>query len=174
MIPTTYTATRNVDQLILNPKNPRGIKEADYERLKKQIQKLGMYKPVIIDQNNKVLGGNMRVRAYKELGITDIWVSVVDTKQGQLETDYVLSDNNSLGYNELDDLAELITDSVGLDLDIYKVSTMESVDLSTFLNQQSGNGLTEDKESEEIPTGEKTSQEMIECPRCKLKFQVKK
>ena len=44
-------------------KNPRGIKTKDFDRLKKQIGKLGVYKPLICykeDGHYVVLGGNMR------------------------------------------------------------------------------------------------------------------
>lgn len=48
------------------------------ERLKKQIQKLGQYKPLLITKDGTVLGGNMRLKAYQELGIENVWVNVVD------------------------------------------------------------------------------------------------
>jgi len=165
-IPTTVVAMRKMDQLVVNPENPRSIKSENYERLKKQIQMLGMYKPVIIDQNNKVLGGNMRVRVYKEMGIEDIWVSVVDTKQGELETAYILSDNDSLGDWEIDDLAEMVSNTIGLDLEMFTVDTFNSTDLKKFLENISGIG--EDESKEELK--EKKEDEEIECPRCHLKF----
>jgi ParB-like chromosome segregation protein Spo0J len=47
-------------------KNPRGIKTKDFDRLKKQITKLGVYKPLVAVKENGgyvVLGGNMRLKA---------------------------------------------------------------------------------------------------------------
>lgn len=35
------------------------------------------YKPLLITEDGTVLDGNMRLRAYRELGFKDIWVSVV-------------------------------------------------------------------------------------------------
>ena len=60
-----------IDKLQNWDKNPRSIKTQDFVRLKKQIEKLGQYKPLIITNDGVVLGGNMRLRAYKELGIND-------------------------------------------------------------------------------------------------------
>ena len=64
-------------------KNPRGITIKDFERLKKQIQELGVYKPLIACQEKGkyiILGGNMRIRALQELGHTEVDISVVEAK----------------------------------------------------------------------------------------------
>ena len=91
-------------------KNPRSIKDKDYERLKTQIRDLGQYKPLLITEDGTVLGGNMRLRAYKELGIEDIWVSVVDAPTEEKKLEYALSDNDRAGYYDEDLLANLIPD----------------------------------------------------------------
>jgi len=59
---------RKIEDLIEWDKNPRKITDLDYVRLKDQITLLGQYKPLIINEKNEVLGGNMRLRAFKELG----------------------------------------------------------------------------------------------------------
>ena len=79
-------------------KNPRSIKDKDFQRLKKQIQKLGQYKPLIITQEGVVLGGNMRLRAYRELGLKDIWVSIIDASTEEKKLEYALSDNDRAGF----------------------------------------------------------------------------
>jgi hypothetical protein len=164
-IPTTITATRKIDQLVLNERNPRIVKEEDFARLVEQIKRLGLYKPVVIDKNNKVLGGNMRVKALKDLGLTDVWVSVVDTKgDPTLELEYIMSDNDEIGTNDPDKLAPLITEAVGFPLELYKVQTFEPISLSKFLDQTSGNG-DEDEAKDNDVTGE-----LVTCPRCKLQF----
>ena len=69
-----------IDKLRNWDKNPRGIKEKDFTRLKEQIKKLGEYKPLLITSDGEVLGGNMRLRAYRDLGKTEVWVSIVEPK----------------------------------------------------------------------------------------------
>ncbi len=101
-------ATRDISTLKHWDKNPRSIKKQDFERLKKQIQTLGQYKPLLITEDGTVLGGNMRLRAYKELGITDIWISVVDASTEAKKLEYALSDNDRAGYYDDDLLANLI------------------------------------------------------------------
>lgn len=71
--------------------NPRNITTKDYERLKLQIKKLGQYKPILITKDGEVIGGNMRLKAYKELGITDVWVSELDPKDENQKLEYALS-----------------------------------------------------------------------------------
>lgn len=89
-------------------KNPRSILAKDFTRLKAQIKKLGQYKPLLITKDGEVIGGNMRLKAYRELGIKDIWVSVVDPKTDDQKLEYALSDNDRAGYYDSDALANLI------------------------------------------------------------------
>jgi hypothetical protein len=55
-----YTSINN-----LSPweKNPRDIKEDDFERLKAQIVDFGQYKAVLVTKDGTIVGGNMRYRA---------------------------------------------------------------------------------------------------------------
>ena len=98
---------RKTSDLTLWDDNPRNIKPKDFERLKKQIQELGQYKPLLITGDGTVIGGNMRLRAYMDLGIEDIWVSVVNPKDDNQMLAYALSDNDRAGYYDDDLLANL-------------------------------------------------------------------
>lgn len=98
---------RKTSELSLWEDNPRNIRPKDFERLKKQIQELGQYKPLLITEDGTVIGGNMRLRAYMDLGIEDIWVSVVNPKDENQMLAYALSDNDRAGYYDDDLLANL-------------------------------------------------------------------
>lgn len=87
--------------------NPRSIKKKDFERLKRQIEKLGQYKPLLITPDGLVIGGNMRLKAYRELGIKEIWVSVVEPKDKNEMMEYALSDNDRAGFYDADLLANI-------------------------------------------------------------------
>ena len=78
-------------------KNPRSIKKDKFEELKKRIQEYGQFKPLVVTEDGEVLGGNMRLRAYKELGINDIWVSVVYPKNEAEKIKIALADNEERG-----------------------------------------------------------------------------
>ena len=126
----------NINKLHSWDKNPRGILTKDYERLKKQITKLGQYKPLLITPDGTVLGGNMRLKAFKDLGITDIWVSIISPKTEAERFEYALSDNDRIGYYEDDKLAEFIQQYKGeISLELYKVDLGKSLSLTDVLNQ---------------------------------------
>jgi DNA modification methylase len=98
----------SIDKLKNWDKNPRSIDKKDYQRLKNQIQKLGQYKPLIITPDGTVLGGNMRLRTYKDLGVEDIWVSIVKPESEAQMLEYALSDNDRAGYYNEQELEELV------------------------------------------------------------------
>ena len=92
-------------------KNPRGIKDKDFERLKNQITSLGIYKPLIAYKDGSkyiVLGGNMRLRAYRELGIQEVDIIEVNPKDEAQKAQIALSDNDNVGYYEYDKLYEML------------------------------------------------------------------
>src|SRR5258706_11091595 len=99
---------RNISELRLWKSNPRSIGTDAYEALKNKIKRFGQFKPVIITANGEVLGGNMRLRAMRELGINEVWVSVVEPKNEAEKLEISMADNESAGrWDELA-LAELL------------------------------------------------------------------
>src|ERR1035437_5380335 len=140
---------RKLSELKNWDKNPRSIKGNDFARLKKQIQTLGMYKPLLVTADGTVLGGNMRLRAYKELGIDDVWVSVVvaDTEAKKLE--YALSDNDRAGFYDADLLANLIPDYPDFEWADYAVDLKEPQSLQDLIDSLTP---VEEDEVPEVPT----------------------
>ena len=62
-----------------NPKNPRIIKNDKFKKLKNSIKTLPNYmklRPVIVDEDMMVLGGNMRLKASIDLGRKEIWTDM--------------------------------------------------------------------------------------------------
>lgn len=121
MTENTNREYRNIETLQNWDKNPRSISEKDFKRLIQQIKKLGQYKPLIITKDGLVLGGNMRLRAYRELGITDIWVSIVEASTQKEMLEYAISDNDRAGQYDEELLAELIMDTKGFDQELYRI-----------------------------------------------------
>ena len=61
----------NINEIKPNPNNPRIIKDDKFKKLVKSIQDFPQMlelRPIVIDKNNIVLGGNMRLKACKEAG----------------------------------------------------------------------------------------------------------
>ncbi len=89
--------------------NPRTISTKNFKRLLEQIKKHGVYKPLIVNQDGIIVGGNMRYQALMEMGIKEVWVSIVKTTSEAQMLEIALSDNDRAGeYDELK-LAEMVT-----------------------------------------------------------------
>jgi len=117
--------------------NPRSIKRQDFDRLKRQIKELGIYKPLIVCPDNgkyTVLGGNIRLEALKKLNIKEVDISIVNPKNQAERIKYALSDNDNAGIYEDQKLAELIYPEIeNIELKDYKVDIGEPEDLRAIL-----------------------------------------
>ncbi len=88
----------NIDELHNYAQNPRLINKKDFERLKKHITIHGQMQPLVVTQEGEVLGGNMRLRAYQEIGIKDIWIEIVSPKDDADKLKISLVLNDRAGY----------------------------------------------------------------------------
>lgn len=133
-------------------KNPRGIKTKDFERLKKQITKLGVYKPLVCykeDGKYVVLGGNMRIRALKDMGLKEVDISIVKPKTEAEKIEFALSDNDRAGFYEEDKLAELVYPFIkDIDLSGFKVDLGEAIDLKGVVERF---GPDLDEKADDVP-----------------------
>lgn len=110
-------------------KNPRAIKEADLDRLCKQIKKLGVYKPLLVTPEGIVLGGNMRLHALRKLKVDEVPCSIVHPKNDADRLAYALSDNDRAGYYEDQALAELVVKIKLPDQELFNIDIGHPVSL---------------------------------------------
>jgi serine protease inhibitor ecotin len=71
-----------------------------FEKLKKSIQEFPQMletRPLVIDENNVVLGGNMRFRALTDLGYEEIPVQKVEGWSEEQKKEFIVKDNVSYG-----------------------------------------------------------------------------
>jgi DNA modification methylase len=105
-----------------NPDNPRYIKDDKFVKLKQSIidfPEMLQLRPIVIDNNNMVLGGNMRLRAIKELGYNYGFVVRADSLSEKQKKEFIIKDNIPFGENDWDKLAEWDQDELkswGMDL----------------------------------------------------------
>jgi hypothetical protein len=94
-----------------NPNNPRVIKDEKFEKLKKSIQdfpKMMELRPMVINADNIVLGGNMRLKALKELGykeLPDEWVKRAEDLTEDEQRQFIIKDNVGFGEHDWEMLA---------------------------------------------------------------------
>ena len=94
-----------------NPNNPRIIKDEKFEKLKKSITefpKMMALRPMVINEDNIVLGGNMRLKALKELGYTELpdeWVKRAEDLTDEEARRFIIADNVGFGEHDWNLLA---------------------------------------------------------------------
>jgi len=95
-----------------NPKNPRIIKDGKFQKLVKSIQDFPDMlnkRPLVVftDVDNKyvVLGGNMRLKACKEIGLKEIPIIVADEWTEEQKNEFLIKDNVGFGEWDWDSLA---------------------------------------------------------------------
>jgi len=84
----------------LNPKNPRTINKRQFEALKQSIlnsPKVLELSPLILNEDNIVLGGNMRLKAITELGFTEVPCIIVSGLSDEKQKELVIKDNINYG-----------------------------------------------------------------------------
>ena len=101
----------NISKIKSNPNNPRIIKDEKFAKLKKSISefpKMMELRPMVINSENIVLGGNMRLKALKELGYTDIpneWIKRADELTEDETRRFIIADNVGFGEHDWEMLA---------------------------------------------------------------------
>jgi len=98
----------NINLIRANPNNPRICKDHKFKQLVKSIQDFPQMlelRPIVIDENNMVLGGNMRLKACLEAGLTDVPVIHANNLSEAQKKEFIVKDNVRYGEWEWDALA---------------------------------------------------------------------
>jgi ParB-like chromosome segregation protein Spo0J len=102
----------NINEVKPNPKNPRIIKDEKFKKLVKSIQEFPDMlnkRPLITftDKDGKyvVLGGNMRLKALKELNYKEVPIILADEWTEEQKAEFLIKDNVGFGEWDWDSLA---------------------------------------------------------------------
>ena len=130
-----------INAIKTNPKNPRLIKDDKFKKLVKSIKEFPQMlelRPIVVDENNIILGGNMRYKACIEAGLKEIYILKAEDLTEQQKDEFIVKDNVGFGEWDWDILAnEWDTDKLqdwGLDLPIFKDDENELKDLSSTID----------------------------------------
>mgnify|MGYP003649512063 FL=1 len=96
-----------IETVKLDPSNPRSITKEKFEELKKSIKdfpEMEVVKPLII-ADDFVIGGNMRLLAYKDLGYREVHVIDVTAWSQAKRDEFMIKDNTHFGSWDYDALA---------------------------------------------------------------------
>jgi len=138
-----------INELKPNESNPRIIKEAKFKKLVKSIKEFPEMlelRPIILDENNVILGGNMRYRACVEAGLKEVPVKIAKGLTEEQKEEFIVKDNVGFGEWDWDILSnEWNNEKLGeWGMDVWQPE--EAVDYSVLDDLDLGNTL-EDKEA---------------------------
>jgi DNA modification methylase len=97
-----------ISEVKTNPKNPRLIKDDKFKKLVKSIQEFPQMlelRPIVVDENNIVLGGNMRLKACKEAGLKEVYIVRAENLTELQKDEFIVKDNVGFGEWDWDMLA---------------------------------------------------------------------
>ncbi len=97
-----------LSEVKINPNNPRLIKDDNFKKLVQSIKdfpEMLDIRPIVVNQDMIILGGNMRYKACKEAGLKQVPVIVTDLTEEQ-QKEFLIKDNTSGGEWDWDILAE--------------------------------------------------------------------
>ena len=104
--------TVKITQVKPNPNNPRIIKDAKFEKLKKSIQDFPdmLNKRPLVCFTDKdgmfvVLGGNMRLKAAQAIGMKELPIVLADEWTEEQKAEFLIKDNVGFGEWAWDELA---------------------------------------------------------------------
>jgi ParB-like chromosome segregation protein Spo0J len=129
-----------ISEIKLNPNNPRLIKDDKFKKLVKSIKdfpEMLNIRPIVVNSDMIILGGNMRYKACKEAGLKEIPIIVASNLTQEQQSEFLIKDNTSGGEWDFDMLAneweaELLEDW-GLDIPVFKEAE-EKEDLSSTID----------------------------------------
>ena len=97
-----------ISQVKKNPNNPRIIKNDKFKKLVnsiKEFPEMLKLRPIVVDENMIVLGGNMRLKASKEAGLKEVWIEIAEGLTEEQKKEFIVKDNVGFGEWEWDMLA---------------------------------------------------------------------
>ena len=92
-----------ISKVIPNENNPRFIKDNKFKKLVQSIKdfpEMLKLRPIVVNKDMVVLGGNMRLKACAEAGLKEVYILKADNLTEQQEREFIVKDN--VGFGEWD------------------------------------------------------------------------
>jgi hypothetical protein len=96
----TTIAQAKISDVKANPNNPRLIKDDKFDKLVKSIKdfpEMLQIRPIVVNSDMVVLGGNMRLKACKEAGLKEIPIIRADQLSEDQQREFIIKDNVGFG-----------------------------------------------------------------------------
>jgi hypothetical protein len=97
-----------ISKLKPNKDNPRIIKDSKFKKLVQSIKdfpKMLELRPIVVDEDMTILGGNMRYKASVEAGLKEVYIKIAEGLTEDQKKEFIIKDNVGFGEWEWDILA---------------------------------------------------------------------
>ena len=115
-----------ISEVKTNPNNPRVLKDDKFKKLVASIKsfpKMLEIRPIVVNNDMVVLGGNMRLKACKEAGLKDVHIIKAEDLTEDQQREFIIKDNVGFGEWDWNMIAnEWDTDEIeawGLDIPVF-------------------------------------------------------
>jgi hypothetical protein len=136
-----------LSEVKLNPNNPRLIKDDNFKKLVQSIKdfpEMLDIRPIVVNADMVILGGNMRFKACKEAGLKEVPIIIADNLTEEQQREFLIKDNVSGGewdWSLLNDWDTEQLEDWGLNLPSFNTETDYSeknkeLDLNDFEDQK--------------------------------------
>jgi ParB-like chromosome segregation protein Spo0J len=118
-LPALEVRVLPIDQLTPAPYNPRKALKPDspaYRKLRASLTEFGLVEPLVWNElTGRVVGGHARLRILRELGVSEVPVSVVRLSEAREKAlNVVLNNQEAQGRYDPAKLADLLSELAGL------------------------------------------------------------
>lgn len=97
-----------ISEVRSNPNNPRLIKDDKFAKLVQSVKdfpEMLEIRPIVVNSDMVVLGGNMRLKACKEAGLKEVTIIIADNLTEEQQREFLIKDNVSGGEWDWEALA---------------------------------------------------------------------
>ena len=98
----------SINKIFSNPNNPRLIRDDKFKKLVKSIiefPEMLELRPIVVDEKNVILGGNMRYKACQQIGLKEVYIIKAKNLTEEQLQQFVIKDNVGFGEWDWDILA---------------------------------------------------------------------
>jgi len=127
--------------IIPNTENPRIIKDDKFKKLVQSIKdfpEMLEIRPIVVNNEMMILGGNMRLKAIQEIGLKEVPIIKAENLTEQQQREFLIKDN--VGFGEWD------WDALANDWDPTELNEW-GLDVPLFLNEPTGDDLVDDEKN---------------------------
>lgn len=128
-----------ISEVKLNPNNPRLIKDDKFTKLVQSIKdfpEMLDIRPIVVNADMVILGGNMRFKACKEAGLKEVPVIIADKLTEEQQREFLIKDNTSGGEWDFEMLANEwdvdLLDDWGLEVPIFDTEINDIEEINEF------------------------------------------